>query len=143
MPAKPVFTKQNAATFAAKAHESRRLNKAKRLADIDEANRIIAEAAQLRLQIAATPDWMRDRLRRVRLQLERLDKLAEAETDPTKLDRLASAAARLQEQERQLDNRPLPRQASKPRRSVPTDPEPVPTPEQAKPAPEQPDSNNP
>jgi hypothetical protein len=48
------------------------------------------------------------RLLRVREQLDRLDKLILAEKDPQRIDRLASAQARLAEQERILDGRPLP-----------------------------------
>lgn len=53
-------------------------------------------------------DYVSQRLARVRLQLARLDDLLDSETDPQKIDRLASAIARLAEQERQLANRPLP-----------------------------------
>jgi hypothetical protein len=48
------------------------------------------------------------RLLRVRRQQEKIDALIEGETDAGKLDRLASAAMRLNEQERQLSNRSLP-----------------------------------
>ncbi len=48
------------------------------------------------------------RLLRVRKQQERVDEMLLAEDDPAKLDRLASAAIRLNEQERQLSNRSLP-----------------------------------
>jgi hypothetical protein len=56
-----------------------------------------------------TPNsYVSQRLSRVRLQLARLDDLIEAESDPHKLDRLASAQARLAEQERIMAGRPLP-----------------------------------
>jgi len=48
------------------------------------------------------------RIVRVREQLVKLDAMLAKETDPQKLDRLASAQARLSEQERILDGRPLP-----------------------------------
>jgi hypothetical protein len=48
------------------------------------------------------------RLIRVRKQLDRIDEMMMAEVDPSKLDRLASAQARLSEQERILVGRPLP-----------------------------------
>lgn len=48
------------------------------------------------------------KLNRVREQLRRLDDLLDTETDPQKLDRLASAIARLSEIERQFSNRPMP-----------------------------------
>lgn len=55
-----------------------------------------------------TDKFTADRLRRVRKQLEKVDRMIDTETDPQKLDRLASAAARLNEQERQLSNRSMP-----------------------------------
>jgi hypothetical protein len=42
------------------------------------------------------------------MQLDRIDGMIEKETDPMKLDRLASAQARLAEQERLLAGRPMP-----------------------------------
>ena len=53
-------------------------------------------------------DFNRLRLGRVRDQLEKLDRMIADEEDPQRLDRLASAQARLSEQERILDGRPLP-----------------------------------
>jgi hypothetical protein len=44
----------------------------------------------------------------VRAQMKRLNGLMKEEADPQKLDRLASAYAKLAEQERILDGRPLP-----------------------------------
>ena len=49
-----------------------------------------------------------ERLARVRAQLNRLDKLLNETTVPAELDKLASATARLAEQERQLAGRPMP-----------------------------------
>lgn len=48
------------------------------------------------------------RLARVRRQLDRLDAMLLREKDPAKLDRLAAASAKLEEQERRLSNRSLP-----------------------------------
>jgi hypothetical protein len=48
------------------------------------------------------------RLERVRLQLDRVDKMMMEEDDPQRIDRLASAQMRLAEQERILAGRPLP-----------------------------------
>jgi hypothetical protein len=48
------------------------------------------------------------RLMRVREQLNRFDSMMAKETDPQRLDRLASAQSRLSEQERILAGRPLP-----------------------------------
>lgn len=62
---------------------------------------------------AIAEKFQEQRLVRVRKQLETIDGLIEKEmakdsSDPGKLDRLASAAIRLNEQERQLSNRSLP-----------------------------------
>lgn len=53
-------------------------------------------------------EFRRLRLARVRAQLTSIDKMLADEKDPGKLDRLASASIRLNEQERQLSNRSLP-----------------------------------
>ncbi len=57
-------------------------------------------------------EFRRTRLSRVRAQLNAVDKAIASELasdcDASKLDRLASAAMRLNEQERQLSNRSLP-----------------------------------
>jgi hypothetical protein len=58
--------------------------------------------------LQAADCYVNERLARVRLQLDRLDKMMMSEKDPQKLDRLASAQARLAEQERILNGRPLP-----------------------------------
>ena len=52
--------------------------------------------------------YLAKRLTRTRKQIDALCSLIDNETDPQKLDRLASALARLSEIERQLANRPLP-----------------------------------
>jgi hypothetical protein len=57
---------------------------------------------------ATLDDFNAMRLVRVREQLTKLDAMIEAEEDAQKLDRLASASAKLSEQERVLDGRPLP-----------------------------------
>lgn len=68
------------------------------------------------------------RLLRVRKQQDRVDEMLLVEDDPAKLDRLASAAIRLNEQERQLSNRSLPptlkASVVKSKRSQSSDPEP-------------------
>jgi hypothetical protein len=48
------------------------------------------------------------RLARVRKQLTRIDGMLDTETDPAKIDRLAAASSKLEEQERRLSSRPLP-----------------------------------
>lgn len=48
------------------------------------------------------------RLVRVRSQLTRIDNLLASESDPAKIDRLAAASSKLEEQERRLSDRSLP-----------------------------------
>ncbi len=83
-----------------------------------------AEAAKLK-------GYAGKQLVRVRVQLDRLDALMAAEVDPNKLDRLASAIAKLSQLERELDGRPLPgslKPSNKPdRRQSHALPEPEPT----------------
>jgi len=57
---------------------------------------------------ASFPDYTAKRLFRVRKQLDRLDEMMAEEDDPQRIDKLASAQARLAEQERLLAGRPLP-----------------------------------
>lgn len=52
--------------------------------------------------------YLEKRLKTVRAQLDRIDTLMASEEDPQRLDRLASAQARLAEQERLLADRPMP-----------------------------------
>jgi hypothetical protein len=98
------FTKANAREMNAKSHAAKLAKK------------------QAILDAMSTPDFvprtqpktenpyelLAMRLLRVRKQLNRVDRLLDAETDPMKIDRLASALLRLSEQERILANRPLP-----------------------------------
>jgi hypothetical protein len=58
--------------------------------------------------LQAADSYVSERLSRVRLQLDRVDGMVMTEKDPQKLDRLASAQARLAEQERIMSGRPLP-----------------------------------
>lgn len=99
----PRITTANAREMAAKSHAARR----QRLASVTPAAETIPQTPQLNVLQAADP-YVNARLARVRLQLARLDDLLDSESDPQKIDRLASASARLAEQERQLANRPLP-----------------------------------
>lgn len=114
------ITKENARELAAKGNavkkELKRLRE-ERLGKIDylldHAVRIAQENDRLKqaLALAVTEDqdtYRTKRLARVRKQLDLIDGMLETETDPTKLDRLASAQSRLSEQERQLSNRSLP-----------------------------------
>ena len=91
------ITSSNAREMAARSQEARRQ---RRLA---EAERLAAAQEQ-----AGLPDYVAKRLARVRVQLDRIDGMMMTEMDPQKLDRLASAQARLSEQERILDGRPMP-----------------------------------
>lgn len=92
------FTPQIAREMAAKGHEARRRN--------------IAERKALFAPHFVIPglndSYVTERLACVRAQLGRLDAMVLTETDPQKLDRLASAQAKLADQERILSGRPLP-----------------------------------
>ncbi len=98
-----LFTVETAGDMARKAVQAREAKK--------EADRLAA------LEPPVIPDkadeFRQKRLSRVRRQLDAIDKAISAELeketmDAGKLDRLASAAIRLNEQERQLSNRSLP-----------------------------------
>lgn len=94
-----LITTETARIMAAKSVQARK----------DAANR--KEAAPVQTPVPTEQqagDYLQDRLSRVRLQLDKIDKMMMTETDPQKLDRLASAQARLAEQERLLSGRPLP-----------------------------------
>lgn len=86
------FTRENAAEFTKKGLIVRAANRKARLE---------------RLTISPDP-YVNKRLARVRAQLERIDEMMEQELDPQRLDRLASAQARLSVQEFALANRPMP-----------------------------------
>jgi len=105
----PLITCANARQLAAKALIARRANR-ERQRNLDQ--RIADLTAKL---TALTPvpreqlsGYVEQRLTRVRKQLDRLDDLLSKETNPQRLDRLASAQYRLSEQERILSGRPLP-----------------------------------
>jgi len=93
------FTRENAASYARLANQARKANR-----------RDIAEAMAKRLLdlTPPNPSYQQIRLARVRSQLDKLDAWILSEKDPQKLDRLASAQAKLAEQERQLAGRPMP-----------------------------------
>jgi len=90
----PYITKDNARELQAKAIKARLLTSDLLAHRIEQAN--------------AATEYVDKRRARVRLQLERIDDMMMKETDPQRLDRLASAQNRLSEQERILDGRPLP-----------------------------------
>lgn len=103
-----LFTAETAREFAAKAHEARRRKTAER-----EAMRSIGEQApqpfpQKTPQNPAPDGFVRVRLERVRKHLDKIDRMMEAETDPAKIDRLAAASSKFEEQERRLSDRSLP-----------------------------------
>lgn len=129
-----------------------------------EMSRKGAEASrQIRL---LTPAFNRERperytarrLGRVRRQLDRIDRMMTEENDPARLDRLASAQARLSVQEFALAGRPMPgmlrpssgRPAREPARSIaplgpsvqPAAPAPSPPPDPPTPPPAQPTTDN-
>lgn len=97
------FTRDTAAINARKSTVSR------------EANR----KARLALNALALDPYVKSRLIRVREQLEKIDSMMAEETDPQRLDRLASAQARLSVQEFALANRPMPG-SRRPGRETPT-----------------------
>jgi len=108
----PRINSANAREFAAKSHEARRQNKLRREQEAMEA-KLAALQQQQNPKPVATPEsedskFILSRLVRVRKQLDRIDSMIEKEKDPMKLDRLASAQARLAEQERLLAGRPMP-----------------------------------
>lgn len=94
-----LFTPEKARAAALKRYENERV----RLLELEQGMAAVCQ------DTAQKPDdYMLRRLTRVRGQLDRLDVMMQTETDPQKLDRLASAQAKLAEQERQLAGRPLP-----------------------------------
>lgn len=103
----PLFTPAVAREMAAKALASKLRNKAMRLLNPPSQ---LPSPALVALVTALSPDdaYRLSRLACVRAHLDRLDKMLQTEKDPRDLDRLASATARLSEQERLLAGRPLP-----------------------------------
>lgn len=94
------ITSDNARELQQKAVASRKLRQEQKQAE--------AFAALTAAMAQQLPEYVAARLARVRLQLDRLDQMLMDESDPQKLDRLASAQSRLSEQERQLSGRPMP-----------------------------------
>lgn len=99
----PFFNSANAREMAAKAQESRRINKAL-LADSLSVPTIIEPDAKL-------PDtYVGLQLTRVRAQISRVNAKIDREDDPQQLERLARALNVLSERERVLAGRPTPGQ---------------------------------
>lgn len=101
-----IFTKENCRFYAANGAAKKRANKLKAIEErlkppplppLPEA--ILATQAAL---------FCEKRILRVRKQLDSIDAMIAQETDPQRLDRLASAQSRVSEQERILSGRPLP-----------------------------------
>ena len=118
------FTSANAREFAAKALIARRANRERRQNLEETLAALTAKVSALApLPAEELSGYAQNRLARVRKQLDRIDALMLTETDPGKLDRLASAQNRLSEQERILAGRPLPgsirRPVEKSRRRAP------------------------
>ena len=100
-PSRPhLFTKANAKEMSARGNAAKAVAKQKREELIAKAN------GNAPLQ----PDeiYRNGRLMRVRGQLEKLDAMLEKESDAQRLDRLASAQARVSVQEFALAGRPMP-----------------------------------
>lgn len=97
-----LITPENAAEFAAKSVEARR-RKAEAARERAEKLNGIAKSA-----VEESQDFQNQRLSRVRAQLNKLDEMISEELDPAKLDRLASAQARLSDQEFALSGRHKP-----------------------------------
>lgn len=97
------FTPANARIMAARAAVARRIAAEKREAMLQE------ELAKP-IAPALLPDdvFRLQSLARVRKQMDNVFGMMDDEQDPQKIDRLASALARLNEAERQLSNRSLP-----------------------------------
>jgi hypothetical protein len=129
----PLFTTANAREMAARSHTARR----ERAEARENALNLAPRVSQTSSHQYDNDEFIAKRLARVRKQLDRLDGMIEKETDPMKLDRLASAQARLAEQERILAGRPMPgsfRPKKTPERAswhragptpIPDEPEPV------------------
>ncbi len=91
-----MITAANASELAAKSHEARRLAK------------LMLENGDVPKPLLPDEKHQKLTLSRVRAQLERCFQMMAKEEDPGKMDRLASAIARLNELDRQLTNRSMP-----------------------------------
>lgn len=100
----PQFSPANAREMAARSHAARK----KRTIERDAAQNLAEPVSQTIADQPKPDEFIARRLARVRKQLRRIDDLLDTETDPAKLDKLASASSRLAEQERVLSDRPLP-----------------------------------
>jgi len=101
-----LFTSETAAEFGRRSAIARKLKKEQAAQAKLEAE--LARAEAVKNPLPASYEFAAKTLKRVRKQLVKLFEFMEAESDPQKIDRLASALARLAELERQLSGRPLP-----------------------------------
>lgn len=127
-----LITRENAAEMARRGALARKARKLR--------------AVPIDFEPVTTDEFRRLRLARVRVQLSAMDKLmdkeiAAKEPDATRIDKLASALIRMNEQERQLSNRSLPptlKASPVPKRTGPLppqfhEPEPEPAPSDSSP----------
>ena len=91
-----MITKDNAREMALKSQQTRK----EQLQELRTALQVLSGDSG--------KEYRARRVARVRRQLDRIDEMMMEEMDPQKLDRLASAQARLSEQERVLSGTPLP-----------------------------------
>ena len=109
----PYFSKENARQFSAIGHKKRwdAYREAKATGQLpikgSKAQKPPEPVAQAILPEDADK-YPACRIGRVRMQLDRFDAMLLVELDPQKIDRLASATAKLAEQERILRGCPLP-----------------------------------
>lgn len=132
----PLITRENAVQMGKRSGQVRREAAQATANALANAQAVITLTAQPAIERAAEHEaWLGGRLVRVRRQLEAIDALLAAESlkkrpDAQYIDRLASATARLAEQERLLAGRPVPgslKPTSRPRAShaQPATPQPV------------------
>lgn len=126
-PPEHYITKKNAKEWAQRSATVRRLHaEAKQL-------RIEADAAKEALAAYSAVDYRGERLVRVRKQLNNIDKsidVAILKGDAKQIKELADAQMRLNEQERQLANRPMPgTERPSNRKQKSSDPQPITYPE--------------
>ena len=100
------FNSETARLGAKIAWEKRRQREEERRKRIEEDR--LREEEKAREAMEDGKRYLHSTLMRVRRQMEKFQDMMMEEEDPQKLDRLASAFAKLAEQERILDNRPLP-----------------------------------
>jgi hypothetical protein len=113
MPTKAFFTKANASEYARKGNAIRWHSLPK-----PEPQPVTSLPEPVRI---AQDDFTQRKLARVRVQIERVEDLLTAATEPQAVDRYAAALARLYEIERILAGRPLPgsrRPAAEPKGST-------------------------